>query len=70
VSLLEALDTLAGVTGIAPQIVYSSVQRGDAHDTWASLDRAKELLGYAPTTGLAEGLAAEWEWLLSMPRAG
>jgi UDP-glucose 4-epimerase len=69
VSLLEALDALTEVTGIVPLIVHADAQRGDARDTWASLERAQGLLGYAPATGLRDGLSAEWEWLLSTLRA-
>ena len=70
VSLLEALETLAGVTGITPRLVPAAAQPGDARDTWASLERARELLGYQPRTSLADGLAAEWEWLCQSPVAG
>lgn len=69
VSLLQALDALAQVTGTRPSIVHAEAQRGDARDTWASLERARELLGYAPATSLQEGLAAEWDWVLSTLRA-
>jgi nucleoside-diphosphate-sugar epimerase len=69
VSLLEALDAIADVTGITPRIVHGEAQRGDARDTWASLDRAKDLLDYAPGTSLADGLRAEWDWLLRTLRA-
>ena len=63
VSLLEALETLADVTGITPRLVSAAAQTGDARDTWASLERARALLGYQPRTSLADGLAAQWEWL-------
>ncbi|NLE23135.1 MAG: NAD-dependent epimerase/dehydratase family protein [Actinobacteria bacterium] len=69
VSLLQALDALAEVTGTRPSIVHAEAQPGDARDTWASLETARELLGYAPATSLQEGLAAEWEWVLSTLRA-
>jgi len=69
VSLLDALDTLASVTGISPRVLHADAQKGDARDTWASLDRARDLLGYTPATALTDGLRAEWEWLLSTPRA-
>ncbi len=36
---------------------------GDARDTWADLSRARELLDYAPSVGLRDGLSAEWEWV-------
>lgn len=65
VTLLEAVAALAGVAGKEPRLREQPVQTGDARDTWADLSRARELLGYAPATSLADGLAAEWVWLRS-----
>jgi nucleoside-diphosphate-sugar epimerase len=63
VTLRHALDVLRDVTGIEPLIDEQGTQAGDVRDTWADLERARTLLGYAPQVGLAEGLAAEWTWL-------
>jgi UDP-glucuronate 4-epimerase len=38
-------------------------QLGDVPQTWASVDKAARLLGYAPSTSFAEGLARFTEWL-------
>ena len=62
VSLAEALDVLGEVVGRAPEILMASRQAGDVRDTWASIDRARETIGYAPTVTLHDGLAAEWAW--------
>ena len=35
---------------------------GDVRDSLASLDRAREVLGYRPTVGLREGLELTWRW--------
>lgn len=63
VSLAHAVDVLAEVTGVRPRVETHASQAGDARDTWADLSRARELLGYAPSVGLPDGLAAEWSWL-------
>jgi len=63
VTLAHAIDTLAAVTGRPARIEARPSQAGDARDTWADLTRARELLDYAPTVGLEEGLSAEWEWV-------
>ena len=41
-------------------------QKGDVRHTRARLDEARRKLGYAPKFGLEAGLAAEWEWILSL----
>jgi len=69
VTLLEALDTLARVTGRAPRTRTEPSQPGDARDTWADITLARRHLAYSPSVSLAEGLAAEWEWLSSLESA-
>jgi len=63
VSLLQALDVLGEVMGRAPVLDVREKQAGDVRDTWASLDHAREVLDYRPRVSLADGLAAEVEWL-------
>ena len=63
VTLLEAIEVLAAVTGRTPRLQMRGSEPGDARDTWADLSRAQELLDYAPRVGLRDGLAAEWEWI-------
>ena len=62
VSLAEALDVLGDVVGRAPEVLSAGNQAGDVRDTWASIDRAREAIGYAPAVSLHDGLAAEWAW--------
>ena len=62
VTLREALDVLADVTGKKLDLRFGEKQAGDVLDTWASIDRAREQIGYEPAVGLHEGLAAQWEW--------
>jgi UDP-glucose 4-epimerase len=45
-------------------------QKGDVPDTWASIDKARRDLGYAPRTDLTLGLRQEWEWIQSLYREG
>jgi UDP-glucose 4-epimerase len=63
VSLLQTLDALGEVMGRAPVLDFREKQAGDVPDTWASLDHAREVLAYQPRVSLADGLAAEVEWL-------
>ena len=69
VTLLEALETLAQVTGYTPVTRTKRSQPGDARDTWADIALARRYLDFAPRVGLAEGLAAEWEWLTGLERS-
>jgi UDP-glucose 4-epimerase len=63
VSLNEALDVLGSVMGRGIEVRRSDLQAGDVADTWASIDRAREAIGYEPKVDLATGLAAEYGWL-------
>jgi UDP-glucose 4-epimerase len=66
VSLMQALETLGDVMGSAPRIDMREKQAGDVRDTWASLDAAREAIGYAPRVSLAEGLSSEVAWLRTL----
>ena len=54
---------LGRMMGIEPRLTMQGVEAGDVRDTWASIDRAADLIGYRPTTDLETGLAREVEWL-------
>ena len=62
VSLSDALDVLGEVTGRKLDVSLASRQAGDVRDTWASIEKAREAIGYEPRVGLYDGLAAEWDW--------
>lgn len=64
VSLAGALDVLASVMGEEIPIRRSGAQAGDVADTWADIGRAREAIGFDPKVDLAEGLDAEYRWLL------
>ena len=34
----------------------------DVQQTFASVEKARRLLGYAPTTSVCEGAASLWRW--------
>ncbi len=66
VSLSHVLEMLGEVAGARPDIRIEAKQAGDVQDTWADLTRARELIGYAPSVGLHEGLSAEYDWMRSL----
>lgn len=62
-SLRAALEIVQGLTGRTLDVRHAPREHGDARDTAADTTLARELLGFAPQTGLQQGLQAELEWL-------
>ena len=65
VSLNAALEQLAALAGRPLDVTRAERESGDVLNTAADTSRAREELGFAPATGLAEGLRAEYEWVLA-----
>jgi len=63
VSVNDVLAMIQRVTGRTLRVNVDSVQKGDMRHTYADTSRALADLGYAPTVGLEQGLAAEYPWL-------
>jgi UDP-glucose 4-epimerase len=61
-SLLELLQAIREVTGQDVPAAHGGPRPGDVRDSLASLDRAREVLGYRPSVSLREGLARTWHW--------
>lgn len=69
VSLEEMISTVADAIGVEPEIRRLPMQPGDVVRTYADITKARDLLGYAPTTGFEDGIAKFVEWMESDPRA-
>jgi UDP-glucose 4-epimerase len=65
VSVNEVFDLVGHVTGRPVQLELLPPQMGDMRDTYADTTRARETLGFQPSVTLADGLHAEYQWLLS-----
>ncbi len=63
VSVNHVLELIERITGRKPRITVDPAQKGDMRHTYADTSLAHADLGYAPTVGLEEGLAAEHQWL-------
>ncbi|GAA2445802.1 NAD-dependent epimerase/dehydratase family protein [Actinomadura vinacea] len=63
VRLHDLLDLAADVTGRPIPAVHAAPQPGDVAVTAADLAKSRALLGYRPSTALAEGVARQWEVL-------
>ena len=69
-SLRCALEVLAGLAGRPLDLRHHDRESGDVMDTGADTTRAERELGFSPRTSLADGLAAELEWVRApVPRA-
>ena len=52
------------MAGRSPAVLVDGAQKGDMRHTYADTSAAKADLGFAPTFGLEQGLAAEYHWLV------
>ncbi|MGH3244319.1 MAG: NAD-dependent epimerase/dehydratase family protein, partial [Spirillospora sp.] len=62
VAVTDAIELLTGVLGVQAKIRREAPVAGDAERTWADTTRARRLLGWTATTGLADGLADQIAW--------
>ena len=61
--LLERfIDVLEGALGVPAIRNYLPIQPGDVPRTYADVTRARELLGWAPTTPIEQGVPRFVEW--------
>jgi UDP-glucuronate 4-epimerase len=68
VSVNDALGLIAGYAGRPLNLSYEEVVHGDVRDTGADTTRARRDLGYAPQHSFADGLLAEFEWMVDLER--
>jgi UDP-glucose 4-epimerase len=64
VSINEVLELIGRVASRKPAVIVDGAQKGDMRHTYADTSAAKADLGFAPTVGLEQGLAAEYQWLV------
>lgn len=68
-SMSELIDLVSDVVGTQVQLEHRPAAEGDARRTGGSTELVRQVLGWAPTTSLADGVAAMVEWCRSHPRA-
>jgi UDP-glucuronate 4-epimerase len=61
-ALRDLVALIERVVGKPAHIEWQPMQPGDVPITHANIDRARKLLGYAPTTIPADGIAKYWAW--------
>jgi len=64
VSVNEVLAIVERLTGRPLNVRREPAQKGDMRDTYADTTLAKTDLGFAPAVTLADGLEAEYRWLV------
>lgn len=62
ISLKEMINTIGEVLEITPKIKELPMQPGDVDLTYASIDKAKKLIGYEPKTSFKDGIKNFVEW--------
>jgi nucleoside-diphosphate-sugar epimerase len=65
VTVNRVLDTLEDISRLKPRRRYLPAAPGDPRHTGASINLAREKLGWEPRVSLREGLAKQWEWFLA-----
>jgi UDP-glucuronate 4-epimerase len=70
VTLSELVGALREVLHVPVRLLPMRDQPGDVPQTWASVDKARRLLGYEPRTALMEGLELFASWLIGAPTIG
>ena len=65
ISLNGALERLAAIAGRPLDVRRRGREDGDVRHTGADIARARADLRFEPATGLEQGLAAEFEWVLA-----
>ena len=58
----EMIEAVKRATGRDLEVRYGPEAQGDVRSTWADSSRAEEVLGYRPSVGLEEGVAAQARW--------
>jgi len=67
VSINQVLGVIERLAGRPLAIHREPPQKGDMRDTYADTSRARGEIGFAPAFTLEQGLAAEHQWLMSVP---
>jgi len=62
VMLSELIGAIEKICGRKANINHQPEEPGDVPTTYADITKARELLGYSPSTGLMEGLALFYDW--------
>jgi dTDP-glucose 4,6-dehydratase len=68
ISLLEFAEEILKLTGAKTKIVFKPLPVDDPKQRKPDITKAKELLGWEPKVGRAEGLRITYEYFKSLPK--
>jgi UDP-glucuronate 4-epimerase len=68
-SLRQLVALISNALGVQPELDVQPSQPGDVQRTFASVDKARALLGYDPATSMEAGIARFVEWYRAQPPA-
>jgi UDP-glucose 4-epimerase len=66
-SVIEIIDAVERVAGRTIEKQFISPREGDVLTNVLANNRAREIYGWEPVTGLTDGLALTWEWMRRRP---
>ena len=66
VTVREVIALLEEISNSKVQVIFEQKQYGDVRDTFADISRVQRLIDYRPLTSLREGLAREFESVVSL----
>ncbi len=66
ISLLDMVQSLEHVLRVKAKLKMLPPQPGDVPQTWASIEKAKQLLGYRPVTTFEKGVKRFAKWLMRL----
>ena len=67
-TLLELVEQIGSALGRKVRPTFEPRRTGDIHDSLASIDAARRLIGYEPSVRFADGLQRTVEWFTAGPR--
>src|SRR6266516_2431346 len=65
-SICQVIKLLQEISGLSVSIILENKHHGDVRHTCAATIRAEQILGYHPSISLREGLAKEFQYMLSL----
>jgi UDP-glucuronate 4-epimerase len=70
IGLADAIEHIREFSGQPLEVQHLPMQDGDVRDTGADTTLAQSKLGFTPLTAFADGLRAEFEWVVSAVERG
>ncbi len=65
IKISELAELIIDITGSSSAIRFSETMKGDAVHTWASIEKAKQELGWEPKTGIRDGIKKYIDYIKS-----